>query len=174
MKTKLIIGISALLILVAFQNCGQPGSVQLTSDSVAPQKLASDATPQEDPPLVVDVVAAIDEIKAPAAAPSVPPIKESDDKQPTSAEVALVPAPAPQAGEMSADDGVVIPAINNVEEVLADHSCGERGQKVLVCHFPPGNPSAMHTICIGRAALKAHMKHGHSAPEHQDHVGACQ
>ncbi len=163
MKTKLFIGISALIVILAFQNCGQPGSVQLTSDGVAPQKLSANAVPQQDPPLVVDVVAAVADSKTPAPAA----VGSSPAPAPAS-------APVPKSGEMSADDGVVIPAvINNVEEVLDDNSCGEDKKKVLVCHFPPGNPAAMHTICISRHALNAHMNHGHSEPEHQDHIGAC-
>ncbi len=157
MKTKFLIGISALIVIVAFQNCGQPGSVQLTADGVAPQKLSAGAVPTQDPPLVVDVVAAIGDSKAPAPAA-----------------VGSSPAPVPKACDMSADDGVVIPAmINNIEEVLDENSCGEDKKKILVCHFPPGNPAGMHTICISRHALNAHMDHGHGEPEHQDHIGAC-
>jgi hypothetical protein len=39
--------------------------------------------------------------------------------------------------------------------------------KIAVCHVPPGNPANAHTICIGRAALKAHLGHG-------DPLGGCQ
>lgn len=38
---------------------------------------------------------------------------------------------------------------------------------VTVCHVPPGNPSAAHTITVGESALKAHLGHG-------DSEGACQ
>lgn len=162
MKTKLIFGFVSLVVLIAFQNCGQPGSVQLTTDGAAPQKLGTSTVPQQDPPLVVDVVAAIDDSKAPAVAPTVAPIKGSEVEHP-----AAVADPVPKSAVMPTE-------VNNVTEVLEGQSCGEDGKKVLVCHFPPGNPAGMHTICIGRSALKAHMDHGHSAPEHQDHVGACQ
>ena len=166
-----MLGLSSLVILVAFQNCGQPGSVQLASDGVAPQKLGAAALPQQDPPLVVDVVAAIDDSKAPTGATTATPIKGSEAQPP----VATAPAPVPKSADVSIESAAVMPPqVNNVEEVLEDHSCGEDGRKVLVCHFPPGNPAGMHTICIARPALKAHMNHGHSAPEHQDHVGACQ
>jgi hypothetical protein len=37
---------------------------------------------------------------------------------------------------------------------------------VEICHFPPGNPDAAHTIEVGHAAVDAHISHG-------DHVGEC-
>lgn len=39
--------------------------------------------------------------------------------------------------------------------------------KVLVCHVPPGNPANAHTICVGAAAVPAHVTH------HGDQVGVC-
>jgi hypothetical protein len=39
--------------------------------------------------------------------------------------------------------------------------------KVTICHIPPGNPAARHTIEIGRPALQAHLNHG-------DKRGKCQ
>lgn len=38
--------------------------------------------------------------------------------------------------------------------------------KVTLCHVPPGNPSASHTIRVGQAAVSAHLAHG-------DRVGGC-
>jgi len=38
--------------------------------------------------------------------------------------------------------------------------------KVAICHVPPGNPDAAHTIHVGEAAVKAHLDHG-------DTRGAC-
>lgn len=41
-------------------------------------------------------------------------------------------------------------------------------KKTTICHVPPGNPANAHTLCIGNAAVPAHLGH------HQgDHVGAC-
>ena len=40
------------------------------------------------------------------------------------------------------------------------------GDKVLVCHIPPGNPENAHTIEIAPPALRAHLNHG-------DTVGEC-
>lgn len=41
------------------------------------------------------------------------------------------------------------------------------GEKVTLCHIPPGNPSAKHTISVGRSAASAHLRHG-------DFLGACE
>ncbi len=38
--------------------------------------------------------------------------------------------------------------------------------KVKVCHLPPGNPSAAHTIEVSQSAVPAHLAHG-------DTVGQC-
>jgi hypothetical protein len=40
------------------------------------------------------------------------------------------------------------------------------GEKVTICHRPPGNPAAAHTITVGGPALEAHLGHG-------DSIGAC-
>jgi len=37
---------------------------------------------------------------------------------------------------------------------------------VCICHVPPGNPSAAHTICIDEHAVPAHLRHG-------DTMGEC-
>ena len=42
----------------------------------------------------------------------------------------------------------------------------EDGVTVLVCHVPPGNPDAAHTIEVAESALPAHLAHG-------DAEGAC-
>jgi hypothetical protein len=41
-----------------------------------------------------------------------------------------------------------------------------RGGKITICHVPPGNHSARHTITVGESAWGAHQRHG-------DHRGAC-
>ena len=43
--------------------------------------------------------------------------------------------------------------------------------KITICHRPPGNPDAAHTITIGRAALEEHLRHGDTigpCPDHDD------
>ncbi len=39
--------------------------------------------------------------------------------------------------------------------------------KVLICHIPPGNPLNVQEICVGPAAVKAHVVN------HGDNVGVC-
>jgi hypothetical protein len=45
------------------------------------------------------------------------------------------------------------------------------GGKVCLCHVPPGNPAAAHTICVGAPAVKAHLGHGDSLGECAVHCG---
>lgn len=39
--------------------------------------------------------------------------------------------------------------------------------KVVICHVPPGNPDAAHTITVGAPAVEEHMG------EHGDTMGPC-
>ena len=39
-------------------------------------------------------------------------------------------------------------------------------KKTTICHVPPGNPGNAHTLCVGNAAVAAHVRHG-------DVVGPC-
>jgi hypothetical protein len=48
------------------------------------------------------------------------------------------------------------------------HACDPNDhKKTTICHIPPGNPANAHTICVGNAAVPAHLNN------HGDHVGAC-
>lgn len=51
-----------------------------------------------------------------------------------------------------------------------DISCGKKGDKVLVCHIPPGNPANAHTICISPNAVQAHVPWNN---QHNDFLGDC-
>lgn len=46
----------------------------------------------------------------------------------------------------------------------SDGSC--RPGKTLLCHYPPGNTGNRHDICVGDAAVPAHLAHG-------DTLGTC-
>lgn len=46
--------------------------------------------------------------------------------------------------------------------------CGKNGDKVEVCHIPPGNPGKAHTICISPDALDSHFEN------HGDFCGPCE
>ena len=48
------------------------------------------------------------------------------------------------------------------------HACDPGSQKkTTICHLPPGNPANAHTLCIGNAAVPAHLHN------HGDYLGAC-
>jgi hypothetical protein len=57
-------------------------------------------------------------------------------------------------------------------EALAGFRCGDDGKKVLICHVPPGNPDAKHTICIGESAVNAHLNKHHGGKS-LDYLGDC-
>ena len=40
-------------------------------------------------------------------------------------------------------------------------------KKTTICHIPPGNPANAHTLCIGNAAVPAHLHN------HGDYLGPC-
>jgi hypothetical protein len=40
------------------------------------------------------------------------------------------------------------------------------GDDIAVCHVPPGNPAAAHTIYVGAPAVPVHLGHG-------DYLGPC-
>jgi hypothetical protein len=58
---------------------------------------------------------------------------------------------------------------------LADlYACGNKKEKkVLICHVPPGNSAAAHTICIGAPALDAHMALHEATDGAHDTLGEC-
>src|SRR5262249_6796046 len=48
------------------------------------------------------------------------------------------------------------------------HACNPQDtKKTTICHIPPGNPANAHTICVGNAAVPAHIQN------HGDYLGAC-
>jgi len=48
------------------------------------------------------------------------------------------------------------------------HACDPGSvKKTTICHIPPGNPANAHTICVGNAAVPAHVNN------HGDSIGAC-
>jgi hypothetical protein len=75
---------------------------------------------------------------------------------------------------VSNDDGGnnATPNDDGADDDLEAVACGEK--KVMICHVPPGNPAARHTICIGKPALDAHMSHKlKDADDETDTLGAC-
>jgi hypothetical protein len=77
----------------------------------------------------------------------------------------------------SAINGVNLSTALENPEIINDYPCtqenGEAG--VEICHLPPGNLAALHTICIGAPAIKAHIDefHGEPAGGVPDVFGKC-
>lgn len=54
---------------------------------------------------------------------------------------------------------------------VIDVRCGNNGNKIEICHYPPGNPGNAHTLCVGLPAVAAHLAHGDSLGDcNIDHV----
>lgn len=62
----------------------------------------------------------------------------------------------------SCEDGVCV--CDGDDDDGGDNVC--QTGKVLLCHYPPGNPGNEHPICVGAPAVPAHQAHG-------DTLGAC-
>lgn len=74
------------------------------------------------------------------------------------------PAPSSREAELAAchlNDGTVDPTADL-------HACDPGSvKKTTICHIPPGNPANAHTICVGNAAVPAHLQN------HGDSIGPC-
>lgn len=61
--------------------------------------------------------------------------------------------------------------LTGTEESAVTMANGQPGctnpRKELVCHIPPGNPDNAHEICVGKAAVNAHVSN------HGDLIGPC-
>ncbi|MFL5305864.1 MAG: hypothetical protein ACJ8F1_11655 [Polyangia bacterium] len=57
----------------------------------------------------------------------------------------------------------------SVDKTAAIRACtpAEEHHKTTICHIPPGNPANAHTLCIGNAAVPAHLDN------HGDYLGPC-
>ena len=54
------------------------------------------------------------------------------------------------------------------DDIVSNWKCGNKLNKVLICHVPPGNPSNAQTICISKNAVSTHV------PNHGgDYLGSC-
>lgn len=68
--------------------------------------------------------------------------------------------------QVALTDDTLCTASDSVFVQVVDVRCGNNGNKVLVCHVPPGNPANAHTICISANGVPAHLAHG-------CHLGSC-
>lgn len=48
----------------------------------------------------------------------------------------------------------------NMTVNVVDVSCGKKGNKVLLCKVPPGNPANAHNICVSSNAVASHLATG--------------
>jgi hypothetical protein len=82
----------------------------------------------------------------------------------TQSALTAVPGEDAVTGELAAcglDDGTI-------EHGAHLHACDPSDhKKTTICHIPPGNPANAHTICVGNAAVPAHLHN------HGDYLGAC-
>lgn len=62
-------------------------------------------------------------------------------------------------------------ATDQVVVNFVDVSCGNNGNKVLVCHVPPGNPANAHNICIAPQAVGAHVDPSYGQSD--SYIGPC-
>jgi hypothetical protein len=58
-------------------------------------------------------------------------------------------------------------SVNPVVPVVAVETQIDPKDQVTICHIPPGNDAARHTVVVSRSALKAHLDHG-------DSEGSCE
>ena len=47
-----------------------------------------------------------------------------------------------------------------IQVLVVDVHCGNNGNKVLLCHIPPGNPENASSICVSPSSVPAHLAHG--------------
>lgn len=56
-------------------------------------------------------------------------------------------------------------------DLAKNYSCGK--DKVKICHVPEGNPANAHSICIGKAAVQAHLSKHQADNGDKDLLGEC-
>jgi hypothetical protein len=61
---------------------------------------------------------------------------------------------------------------------LSEYYCKDKkgninSQKIIICHIPPGNPSALHSICISKQGWLHGHKDAHGNEISSDHLGPC-
>jgi len=54
----------------------------------------------------------------------------------------------------------------NINQVSPSWRCGNKKDKVMICHIPPGNPNSRQTLCVSPNAVAVHLSHG-------DYIGPC-
>jgi hypothetical protein len=60
-----------------------------------------------------------------------------------------------------------------VPSLFENYTCPGNDSKIQICHVPPGNPAAKHTICIGLPAVEHHIGHHIAGNGEEDYLGDC-
>src|SRR5262245_58632349 len=80
---------------------------------------------------------------------------------------------AEESDEWSAEQRLAALKACRLDDGTVEHHAEARAcpagstKKTTICHVPPGNPANAHTLCIGNAAVKAHLRN------HPDYLGPC-
>lgn len=181
--------VSSFILVVSFQNCGQGGSLTSTADTAGFEApLVADVVNEMQGEVIVDLndpAIVKEEMRLAEMAPEEVPEevkyeevkKEHEQVKKENEPVNEENEPVNEENEPAKEEYQPV-AVAPVEELLNDYACGPiskdgTSKKVLICHYPPGNPSARHEICISKNALAAHQSHGNGSIEHQDHLGKC-
>lgn len=69
------------------------------------------------------------------------------------------------------EDGIENPEL--LDQYPCKTACRDHSKKVQICHVPPGNPENRHTICIGKAAVQAHLARHQASTGESDYLGEC-
>ncbi len=69
--------------------------------------------------------------------------------------------------------GIICAVIFYVEKDNSDDllAISNNGEKVIICHIPPGNPDNAHAIKVSINAVDAHLAHGDSIGNCDDNNG---
>jgi hypothetical protein len=147
------ISISALVLIVSYQQCSPArfatNQAGLNVGTEAPSSTSSSST--TTPPSLTDQppAACLATIQVPKSSDS--DCKDKDDD-----------------GDKDDKDKVSGSASATVDnDVDKDDDDDDDGDNVQICHVPPGNSAARHTIVISKSAVAAHLSH------HDDFVGSC-
>ncbi len=110
-----------------------------------------------------DILTLIDPLNFPPGPPLNPPLLTFTSGLPLGSLV-----------DLQGDPGVVQSAATQFDTTgppssCSDFPCGRGGNKVSLCHVPPGNPKNERTICISPDAADAHL-----ANHEGDHCGPCE
>jgi len=141
-KRTLAIAGAAFLIIAVAATAGASGTVNHVNDGLND---------------VLGTLQTEDQVFGPAGA--------TEEPEPTEG---LEPTESPEATEETEPTEELEPteAPEPTEDAPIDVQGSDPEDLIEVCHVPPGNPAAAHTIMIGEPALDTHLGHG-------DTEGAC-